>query len=196
MPVYVHKIESVDSWQTKLCSEPSRFNVWLLGFACAVFGSACCTQIQLSCVFPSVFRCYQPAFVQGTAAGDETDTPEGSLHSPGETNYPSEITLGKERNRCHETIEGNCLEFQQGLFRLLSMISKVIMELHWPVIKYRHQRSSGSATCVIEGDNCKWEQLRARAGSHGEDPGDRKDLVGELQYPQRKSVLMSEARLE
>lgn len=109
---------------------------------------------------------------------------------------PIWITLGKERNGCHETIEGNCLEFQQDLFRLLSMISKVIMELHWPVIKYRHQRSSGSATCVIEGDNYKWEQLRARAGSHGKDPGDRKDLVGELQYPQRKSVLMNEARLE
>lgn len=48
----------------------------------------------------------------GTAVGDENDTPEGSLHSTGEKNYPSEITLGKERNGCHETIEGNCLEFQ------------------------------------------------------------------------------------
>lgn len=86
--------------------------------------------MKLSCVFPSVFRCYQPAFVLGTAAGDENDTPEGSLQSTGETNYPSEITLGKERNGCHETIEGNCLEFQQGLFRLLRMISKLIRELH------------------------------------------------------------------
>lgn len=70
------------------------------------------------------------------------------------------------------------------------------MELHWPVIKYRQQRSSGSATRVIEGDTYKWEQFRARAGSDCKDAGDRKDLVGELKYPQRKSGFMNETRLE
>jgi hypothetical protein len=47
---------------------------------------------------------------------------------------------------------------------------------------------------VIERENCKGEQLRARAMSQCKGSGDRKDVVDELKYPQSQRLITHEER--
>ena len=79
--------------------------------ACRLWGTG--QDINPNKQAPSCFS-YQPAFALGTAPGDGNETPEGSLHSTGETNHPSKITLVKRKEMdVMKLLNGkNCLEFQ------------------------------------------------------------------------------------